>query len=117
MRNVPGAESSHHMTGQRKEIIRIEILNLDVESVQPIMTLNVQLSTLRFHIQSAPATFSPRLGTVSLSRPPEDNTASIEVPTPGLITSTSRGVVPHLSGDHTALSEAIRWVHVPFESL
>jgi len=80
------------------------------------MTLNVQLSTLRFHIQSASATFSPRLGTVSLSRPPEEN-ASIEVPTPGLITSTSRGVVPHLSGDHTAHSEAIRWVHVPFESL
>lgn len=80
------------------------------------MTLNVQLSTLRFHIQYAPATFAPRLGTLSLSRLPEQNT-SIEVPTPGLITSTSRGVVPHLSGDHTALSEAIRWVHVPFESL
>ena len=27
-----------------------------------------------------------------------------------------RGVVPHLSGDHTTLSDAIRWVHVPFES-
>jgi len=86
-----------------------------VECLQLIMSLNIQLSTLRFHIQSAPSTFSPRLGTVALSRLSENT--SIEVPTPGLITSTSRGVVPHLSGDHTALSEAISWVHVPFESL
>ena len=75
----------------------------------------MSLNTLRFHIQSTPSTFSPRLGTVALSRPSENT--SIELPTPGLITSTSRGVVPHLSGDHTALSDAIRWVHVPFESL
>ena len=73
------------------------------------------LSLLRFHIQSTPATFSPRLGTVALSRQSENTT--LEVHTPGLITSTSRGVVPHLSGDHTKASEAIRWVHVPFESL
>jgi queuine tRNA-ribosyltransferase len=86
-----------------------------VVCLQLIMSLNIQLSTLRFHIQSAPPTFSPRLGTVALSRLPENT--PIEVPTPGLITSTSRGVVPHLSGDHTALSESIRWVHVPFESL
>ena len=75
------------------------------------------LSLLRFHIQSTTpaATFSPRLGIVALSRQSEN--VSLEVPTPGLITSTSRGVVPHLSGDHTKASEAIRWVHVPFESL
>lgn len=76
------------------------------------MSLN---STLRFHIQSTPATFSPRLGTVALTRPSEN--ASIELPTPALITSTSRGLVPHLSGDHIRVSDAIRWVHVPFESL
>jgi hypothetical protein len=76
------------------------------------------LSILRFHIQSTPAaTFSPRVGIVSLSRESENNDLSLEVHTPGLITSTSRGVVPHLSGDHTNASEAIRWVHVPFESL
>lgn len=79
------------------------------------MSLNVHLSTLRFHIQPSPATFSPRLGTVTLSRLSENT--SIELATPGIITSTSRGVVPHLSGDHTALSDAIRWIHVPFESL
>jgi len=48
-------------------------------------------------------------------------------PVPSLITAEWQGrspsaalafqsVVPHLSGDHTALSDAIRWVHVPFES-
>ncbi|KAI9513488.1 tRNA-guanine(15) transglycosylase-like protein [Russula earlei] len=78
------------------------------------MSLNHHLSALRFHIQSTPATFSPRLGTVTLCRLAED--ISIDLQTPGLITSTSRGVVPHLSSDHVRVSDAVRWIHVPFES-
>ncbi|KAI0252832.1 tRNA-guanine(15) transglycosylase-like protein [Lactifluus subvellereus] len=68
------------------------------------------MSTLRFHIQPTPPTFSPRLGTVSLHRHLENT--SIEIHTPGLITATSRGLVPHLSSDHTRVSEAIRWLHL-----
>ncbi|KAH9974314.1 tRNA-guanine(15) transglycosylase-like protein [Lactifluus volemus] len=68
------------------------------------------MSTLRFHIQhTLPPTFSPRLGTLSLQR----HSDNIEIDTPSLITCTSRGLVPHLSGDHTRVSEAIRWLNVP----
>ncbi|GJE86974.1 Queuine tRNA-ribosyltransferase subunit [Phanerochaete sordida] len=58
-------------------------------------------------------TFGPRLGVLSLQR--EDG-SSLQIKTPGLITTTSRGVVPHLSRDHTSLTEAVRWVQLPFES-
>ncbi|KAH9968074.1 tRNA-guanine(15) transglycosylase-like protein [Russula dissimulans] len=78
------------------------------------MSLNHHLSTLRFHFQSAPSTFTPRLGTVTLYR--QSEYTSIEVQTPGLITSSSRGVVPHLSSDHIRVSDPIRCIHIPFES-
>ncbi|KAI5832796.1 hypothetical protein K523DRAFT_297441 [Schizophyllum commune Tattone D] len=58
----------------------------------------------------------PRLGIyVKRSKSNPDNNA-VEIATPGLIAMTSRGVVPHLSRDHARGSEAVRWVHVPFES-
>ncbi|KAL4264272.1 Queuine tRNA-ribosyltransferase-like protein [Pleurotus pulmonarius] len=54
-----------------------------------------------------------RVGTLTLVRP-EGQTITIH--TPGLITSTSRGVVPHLSRDHCQSTEAIRWANIPFET-
>ncbi|KAH9034992.1 tRNA-guanine(15) transglycosylase-like protein [Lactarius pseudohatsudake] len=72
------------------------------------------MHSLRFHVQQPLSSFSPRLGSLSVHRASENTTISVS--TPGLITSTSRGVVPHLSSDHTRVSDAIRWVHVPFES-
>ncbi|KAG5653714.1 hypothetical protein H0H81_011118 [Sphagnurus paluster] len=59
------------------------------------------------------AQFGPRLGTLILRRP---NGCEITLDTPTLLTSTSRGVVSHLSRDHVRQSSAIRWVHVPFET-
>lgn len=59
--------------------------------------------------------FGPRLGEVSIAR--SDGSTPLAVKTPGLIAATSRGVVPHLSRDHVRITKAIRWVHVPFESL
>lgn len=56
---------------------------------------------------------SARRGRVTLIRPGQ----TLEIHTPGIMAVTSRGVVPHLSGDHVATTDAIRWVHVPIESL
>ncbi|KAF5384379.1 hypothetical protein D9615_003133 [Tricholomella constricta] len=53
-------------------------------------------------------TFGPRLGTLVVR--------SITLDTPTLLTSTSRGVIPHLSRDHVRKSPALAWLHVPFES-
>ncbi|KAI0320388.1 tRNA-guanine(15) transglycosylase-like protein [Amylostereum chailletii] len=58
--------------------------------------------------------FVPRVGILSLHR--HDEETSLDIPTPGFIASTSRGVVPHLSRDHTCDTDAIRWAHVAFES-
>ncbi|THH15996.1 hypothetical protein EW146_g4570 [Bondarzewia mesenterica] len=58
--------------------------------------------------------FGPRLGKVTLQR--HGDSAVLEIATPSIITSTSRGVVPHLSRDTTRATEAIYWAHVPFES-
>ena len=72
-------------------------------------------NSLTFDLSSSnpPSDFGPRLGKLSLNRPD----ATLEILTPGIITSTSRGVVPHLSRDNTRATDAIRWVHVPFETL
>ncbi|KDQ54042.1 hypothetical protein JAAARDRAFT_196811 [Jaapia argillacea MUCL 33604] len=74
------------------------------------------MSTLTFHLDAlaSTSTFSPRLGRVILSRP-DDSTAT-DIETPGPITATSRGIVPHLSRDNLRATNAIRWVHIPFES-
>ncbi|KAF9473030.1 tRNA-guanine transglycosylase [Pholiota conissans] len=69
------------------------------------------MSTFSFSLQS-PTRFGPRLGSVVLKRPSID----IEIATPGLLATTSRGAVPHLSRDHVRISDAIRWVNVSFET-
>ncbi|KAI5118130.1 hypothetical protein M0805_008037 [Coniferiporia weirii] len=57
--------------------------------------------------------FSPRLGKFTLKKTSGNE---IHIDTPGLITSTSRGTVPHLTRDHVENTGAIKWVHVPFET-
>jgi hypothetical protein len=80
------------------------------------MSTRVQ-SKLSFslHDPEAPR-YHPRVGTATLARADLPQ-STVQVQTPALITSTSRGLVPHFSRDHQASTEAIRWVNVPFESL
>ncbi|KAG9030967.1 hypothetical protein FRB95_003304 [Tulasnella sp. JGI-2019a] len=63
--------------------------------------------------------FAPRIGVLSLERDcagDATTTSHLELATPGLLTNTSRGVIPHLSWDHVQKTTAIGWVHVPFET-
>ncbi|KAA1474474.1 tRNA-guanine transglycosylase [Dentipellis sp. KUC8613] len=60
--------------------------------------------------------FGPRLGRATVQRAESDEPITLDVLTPGLIASTSRGLVPHMSRDSVDQTAAIRWVHVPFES-
>ncbi|KAG6901829.1 hypothetical protein C0995_007399 [Termitomyces sp. Mi166 len=72
------------------------------------------MARLRFSLDAgAPTPFGPRTGMLVLSRP---SGASISLPTPTLLTTTSRGVVPHLTRSHVRSSSAIGLVHVPFET-
>ncbi|KAF5317979.1 hypothetical protein D9619_012079 [Psilocybe cf. subviscida] len=81
-------------------------------------------STFKFELASpAPQRFGPRLGSVKFRRLPSDETTDVpsypaqrEILTPGLLATTSRGVIPHLSRDHARGSDAVRWVNVPFET-
>jgi hypothetical protein len=75
------------------------------------------LSTFSFYLSPpyGASRFGPRLGRATLKR--TDGSPAIELDTPGLLATTSRGVIPHLSRDHHRLTKAIRWVHVPFETL
>ncbi|KAE9408300.1 tRNA-guanine transglycosylase [Gymnopus androsaceus JB14] len=54
--------------------------------------------------------FSPRTAELLL------RTGKPKISTPGILTCTSRGIVPHLSNDNVKRTRAIRWVHVSFES-
>ncbi|XP_006458792.1 hypothetical protein AGABI2DRAFT_115808 [Agaricus bisporus var. bisporus H97] len=56
--------------------------------------------------------FGPRLGEAILKRAEQ---TEIRIQTPHFLTTTSRGVIPHLSRDHYG-SSGIHWVNVPFES-
>ncbi len=57
--------------------------------------------------------FGPRLGNILLNR---NEQSEVQIQTPNFLTSTSRGVIPHLSRDHYG-SPGISWINVPFESL
>jgi hypothetical protein len=86
-------------------------------------------STFSFTLSTplSPGTcFAPRLGTLCLKRPkighdaqinPIDVDVELKIDTPGLLVPTSRGVVPHLSRDHYRVTNAIKLVNVPFETL
>lgn len=69
----------------------------------------------RPHLDDTLGKFAPRLGTVSLRR--QDGSEVEDIATPGLITTTSRGIVPHLSRDHVEGTDAIRWAQIHFETL
>ncbi|KAF9552267.1 tRNA-guanine transglycosylase [Agrocybe pediades] len=75
-------------------------------------------SSFSFTLSSSPLSsssrFGARVGTILYRRP--NFNEDIEVHTPGLLTATSRGVVPHLSRDHHRSTAAVRWVNVPFET-
>ena len=70
----------------------------------------------KFVFATSPITspFGCRLGTITLDRTLD---LQLKIHTPGLLVSTSRGVVPHLTRNHTGLTAAIRWINIPFESL
>lgn len=81
-------------------------------------------STFKFESSLAPQSFGPRLGSLKFRRVPSNETTNVpsypaerEILTPGLLTTTSRGVIPHLSRDHAGGSNAVRWVNIPFETL
>lgn len=59
--------------------------------------------------------FGPRLGRLEFKRSDEADAQTIL--TPALITTTSRGIVPHLSRDHVAATPSIGWTQVHFETL
>lgn len=58
--------------------------------------------------------YGPRLGRAAVKKA---SGSEIKIDTPGLLASTSRGVVPHLTQDHIGRTDAVKWVHVPFETL
>ena len=92
------------------------------------MTLNIlpkngPATLLNFSLTSPnPTRYGPRVGNVILKRSrdtniPDDGSDHLQISTPNLLTTTSRGVVPHISRDHYKLTDAIIWVNVPFETL
>jgi hypothetical protein len=74
-------------------------------------------STLSFYLADPElARFHPRVGIATLERADLPQ-STVQVQTPALITSTSRGLVPHFTRDHHSSSDAVRWIGLPFESL
>ena len=88
-----------------------------------ILPKNAPATLLNFSLTSPnPTRYGPRIGNIILKRSrdlPEDSSQNhvLQIPTPNLLTTTSRGVVPHISRDHYKLTDAILWVNVPFETL
>ncbi|KAF8122556.1 hypothetical protein EV363DRAFT_1182359 [Boletus edulis] len=81
--------------------------------------------SLTFTLPPGVPKFGPRVGRVTLTRDGAGDASTstagtgrmlITMDTPNILVGTSRGVVPHLSRDHTHGSDAIQWLHVPFES-
>lgn len=96
---------------------RLILFSRSLASPYVIASLNM-ISTLSFNVSSPIPTpkLGARLGRIALNRSGVSS-SNINIDTPGLLTTTSRGVVPHLSRDHVDQSNAIRWVHIPFETL
>lgn len=84
------------------------------------------ISNLSFQLKGSPhSKFSPRIGKLCLTRPDhgtgtvatDSHDINIELPTPGLIASTTRGAIQHLTRDNVRRTPCVKWIHVPFESL
>ena len=89
-----------------------------------LMNILPKNTLLNFSLTSpSPTRYGPRIGNIILKRSsrdqPDDSSQNhlLQIPTPNLLTTTSRGVVPHISRDHYRLTDAILWVNVPFETL
>ena len=86
-----------------------------------ILPKNTPATLLNFSLTSPnPTRYGPRIGNIILKRSrdlPDDSTNHLQISTPNLLTTTSRGVVPHISRDHYKITDAILWVNVPFETL
>lgn len=82
-----------------------------------ILEQNTSVTMLNFSITSSNSIrYGPRIGNIILKRS-GDLDSHLAIPTPNLITTTSRGLVPHLSRDHYKTTNAILWINVPFETL
>lgn len=80
-----------------------------------ILQKNVPTTVLNFSLTSPnPTPYGPRIGNIILKRSADHH---LQILTPNIITTTSRGVVPHLSRDHCKITNAILWINVPFETL
>ena len=88
-----------------------------ISSIAPMGPPRLTFSTSSLP-SSSPSTshFNPRLGSLTLQRNDAAKSA-IKIDTPGLLTTASRGLIPHLSLDHVNATAAIRWVNIPFETL
>ena len=77
--------------------------------------------TLTFSLGSSfTKLYGPRLGTILLlprSDPSSTSQLQTQLSTPTFLTTTSRGVIPHLSTDNQRLTPSIRWINIPFETL
>ena len=88
-----------------------------------ILPKHAPATLLNFSLTSPnPTRYGPRIGNIILKRSrdlPDDSSQNhvLQILTPNLLTTTSRGVVPHISRDHYKLTDAILWVNVPFETL
>jgi len=61
--------------------------------------------------------FGPRLGHLSVNYElNHKGRRPIEIPTPGILISAPRGVVPHLSQDHLEKTTAVKWLNIPLET-
>ncbi|KAF8892347.1 tRNA-guanine(15) transglycosylase-like protein [Gymnopilus junonius] len=78
------------------------------------MSQSSAAATFSFSLQT-PSRYGPRIGNI-LYRRTGPSSEPIQIATPGILTATSRGVVPHLSRDNHRATNAIRWVNVPFET-
>ena len=86
-----------------------------------ILPKNAPATLLNFSLTSPnPTRYGPRFGNIILKRSrdlSDHNTSHVQIPTPNFLSTTSRGVLPHVSRDHYKLTDAILWVNVPFETL
>jgi hypothetical protein len=100
----------------------VEVAN--VSSVSSPASTQRAPPSLSFALASSPdaqSKFGPRTGHLVLSRP-ERQGRDISIETPGLLTGTSRGVVPHLAWDVYAQhardeNSVLKWVNIPWETL
>lgn len=85
-------------------------------SAPRLATYNIPSLAFKLLDPSRPS-LCPRAGTISLE--PVQNVASgnLTVETPGFMTMTSRGAVPHLTWDHLDKTSVVTMIHAPFESL